>query len=130
MSGNTALIAANTGGSAVPMSSGGAAYVFTFNGTKWIQQQELTACSSMNACEFGISVAVSGTTALVRSEIGSASIGTPHLLWSDHVQRGFPITALTRCFSMADATTVFATLTPKSRGSWRSNFLSASGDFR
>jgi hypothetical protein len=43
----------------------GAAYVFVQNGTTWSQQQELTASDGANGDHFGISVAVSGNTALI-----------------------------------------------------------------
>lgn len=46
----------------------GAAYVFTFNGSAWIQQQRLTSSDGASYDEFGNSVALSGTTALVGAE--------------------------------------------------------------
>jgi FG-GAP repeat len=51
----------------------GAAYVFTFNGGTWVQQQELTASDGSAFDQFGWSVALSGTTALVGAE--SKTIG-------------------------------------------------------
>jgi FG-GAP repeat len=64
LSGNTALIGAEdkTIGS---NSDQGAAYVFTFNGSNWVQQQRLAANDGGLGDFFGSSVAVSGTTALV-----------------------------------------------------------------
>ena len=64
LSGTTALIGANqkTFGSNVAQ---GAAYVFTFNGSTWTQQQELTANDGAAYYVFGTSVALSGNTALV-----------------------------------------------------------------
>jgi nucleoside-specific outer membrane channel protein Tsx len=47
--------------------SQGVAYVFEQNGTKWIQQAELTASDAGFADEFGESVAVSGSTVVVGS---------------------------------------------------------------
>ena len=64
LSGTTALVGAlyhRVGSN----SNQGAAYVFTFNGSTWIQQQELTASDGAADDYFGISVALSGTTALV-----------------------------------------------------------------
>jgi hypothetical protein len=68
LSGTTALVGAynKTVGSNVVQ---GAAYVFTFNGSAWIQQQELTASDGSSNDYFGYSVAVSGTTALVGANI-------------------------------------------------------------
>ena len=43
----------------------GAAYVFTQNGTNWSQQAKLTASDGVAYDEFGFSVAVSGSTALL-----------------------------------------------------------------
>ena len=43
----------------------GAAYVFKFNGSTWVQQQELTASDGAVDDYFGNSVALSGTTALI-----------------------------------------------------------------
>ncbi|MGO8797337.1 MAG: choice-of-anchor D domain-containing protein [Candidatus Sulfotelmatobacter sp.] len=52
----------------------GAAYVFVESGGTWIQQAELTASDGANLDNFGVSVAVSGSTALVGApghEVGS-----------------------------------------------------------
>jgi FG-GAP repeat len=64
LSGTTALVGApgNTIGS---NEAQGAAYVFTFNGSTWVQQQELTANDGAPFDYFGTSVALSGTTPLV-----------------------------------------------------------------
>ena len=64
LSGTTALIGAyfKTIGSNTQQ---GSAYVFTFNGSTWSQQQELTANDGAAYDYFGSSVALSGTTALV-----------------------------------------------------------------
>ncbi|MHB8742805.1 MAG: FG-GAP repeat protein [Sulfuricaulis sp.] len=64
LSGTTALIGAYykyVGGK----SSVGAAYVFGFNGSTWVQQQELTASDGASGDYFGGSVALSGTTGVV-----------------------------------------------------------------
>ncbi len=73
LSGTTVLVGAilHTVGSNAGQ---GAAYVFTFNGSKWVQQQELTASNGAAVDEFGTSVALSGTTGLVgamENSIGS-----------------------------------------------------------
>jgi hypothetical protein len=54
----------------------GAAYVFSFNGSTWVQQQQLTASDGATNDYLGVSVAISGTTALVGASgktIGSNS---------------------------------------------------------
>ena len=43
----------------------GSAYVFRFNETSWVEEQRLTASDAAIGGEFGISVSVSGETALV-----------------------------------------------------------------
>jgi MYXO-CTERM domain-containing protein len=48
--------------------SQGAAYVFVQSGTTWTQQAELTASDGMEGDDFGISVSVSGGTALVGAD--------------------------------------------------------------
>src|ERR1700685_2556808 len=60
LSGTTALV-----GAIGANSEKGAVYVFTFNGSNWVQQQELTASDGAVADDFGWSVALSGTTILV-----------------------------------------------------------------
>ncbi len=86
LSGTTALIAAygkKIGGN----STQGAAYVFTFNGSTWVQQQELTASDGAAGDYFGQSVALSGTTALIGApyhSIGSETgEGTAYVFTSD-----------------------------------------------
>ena len=65
-SGDTALIGApeddTLGGE-----DAGSAYVFVRSGTRWVQQAKLTAADEGPGESFGISVAVSGNTALVGS---------------------------------------------------------------
>jgi hypothetical protein len=61
VSGDTAVVGANTTGG----SARGSVYVFTRTGTVWTQQQKLTASDAANFDEFGISVALSGDTAVV-----------------------------------------------------------------
>ncbi len=54
-------------------SNRGAAYVFVRNGTAWTQQQQLTAADGSVNAFFGLSVAISGQTAIVGAP--SASVG-------------------------------------------------------
>jgi hypothetical protein len=64
LSGDTALVGANwddVGANA----NQGSAYVFTRSGTTWTQQQQLIAPDGAGGDNFGISVALSGDTALV-----------------------------------------------------------------
>lgn len=63
ISGNTVLVGAYGVNSSVRDT--GAAYVFTRSGTAWSQQAKLTADDAALGDELGISVAVSGDTALV-----------------------------------------------------------------
>ena len=64
LSGNTALIGAfgddHAGGNGA-----GSAYVFVRNGAAWAQQAKLTASDAAASDQFGISVAVSGDTAVI-----------------------------------------------------------------
>src|SRR5262249_11922680 len=60
LSGSTALV-----GAIDKTSHTGAAYVFVRSGTSWTQQAELAASDAAPGDGFGISVALSGTTALV-----------------------------------------------------------------
>ena len=64
LSGDMALVGAaldNVGANA----NQGSAYVFTRNGTTWTEQQKLTASDGAGDDQFGVSVALSGDTALV-----------------------------------------------------------------
>jgi hypothetical protein len=64
LSGDTALVGANwddVGANA----DQGSAYVFTRSGTTWTQQQQLIASDGAEGDNFGVSVALSGDTALV-----------------------------------------------------------------
>lgn len=63
--GNTALIGAESSTIGSTLIGQGSAYLFTFDGASWIQKQELTASDPATADDFGISVALSGTTALI-----------------------------------------------------------------
>ncbi len=46
-------------------SQSGAAYVFRYNGTQWIEEAKLTASDAALGDQFGISVSVSGETAVI-----------------------------------------------------------------
>lgn len=59
LDGNTALVGADAGFGL------GKAYVFVRNGTTWSQQAKLTANDGANSDGFGMSVALSGTTAVI-----------------------------------------------------------------
>ena len=70
LDGETALVGAhwaNVGGN----TNQGAAYVFTRSGASWSQQQKLAADDGAAADQFGISVALSGETALVGADLAN-----------------------------------------------------------
>ena len=68
------------------------AYVFGRSGTHWSQQSELTASDSEAALGFGLSVAISGTTAVVgapfmNSDVGAAYVFVPSgTIWSQQAK--------------------------------------------
>jgi hypothetical protein len=70
LSGSTALVGAY--GAA---NQAGAAYVFTGSGSSWSQQQKLQASDASSTGQFGFSVALGGTAALIGAN-GSAHGGT------------------------------------------------------
>jgi len=65
--GDTALVGAF--GNDVLANSAGSAYVFVRSGTSWTQQAELLAADGQEGDQFGVSVAVSGDTALVGANL-------------------------------------------------------------
>jgi hypothetical protein len=67
LSGDTALVGA-TGDDVGTNADQGSAYVFVRNGTAWSLQQKLTAADGAAGDEFGVSVALSGDTALVGAD--------------------------------------------------------------
>jgi hypothetical protein len=81
LSGDFALIGARFA-AGVEESRAGAAYVFTFGtgpiGTRWSEVQKLTASDEITANEFGRSVALNGTTALVGA-LGSGTAGAVYV---------------------------------------------------
>jgi hypothetical protein len=50
----------------------GSAYVFRFDGTRWVEEQELTASDAAAYDDFGYSVSVSGDLALVGAELADS----------------------------------------------------------
>ena len=46
----------------------GAAYIFHFNGSQWVEEQKLFAADGIGHDQFGLSVALSGTIALIGAE--------------------------------------------------------------
>ncbi len=81
LSGNRALIGAdndqNNG------AAGGAAYVFTFDGTTWTEQAKLTPSDLRAAGYFGISVSLSGDRALIGSTGANAGKGAAYVFAFD-----------------------------------------------
>jgi hypothetical protein len=81
--GTTALVGAPFDN--VPPADAGSAYIFTYSGDSWTQQQKLTASDLEYNARFGFSVAISanGTTALVGSPnknvSGSAYAGSAYI---------------------------------------------------
>jgi hypothetical protein len=80
VSGDTAVIGAyreDTGGS-----SAGAAYVFTRSGGAWVEQAKLLASDAQSSDYFGVSVAVSGDTAVIgayQEDTGGSSAGAAYV---------------------------------------------------
>ena len=64
LSGNTALVASKGDDCTDGGDDCGAAYVFRFTGTSWVEEQKLTASNALARSRFGGSVSVSGNTAL------------------------------------------------------------------
>jgi nucleoside-specific outer membrane channel protein Tsx len=60
-------------------SNQGAAYVFVQSGTSWSQQAELTASDGAEGDQFGVSVAVSGGTALIAADGSNSSQGAAYV---------------------------------------------------
>ncbi len=66
--GSTAVVGALSGNSGT-----GAAYVFVRSGSTWSQQAELTPSDGFGGDDFGVSVAISGSTVLVGSPYSTAA---------------------------------------------------------
>jgi len=75
ISGDTALIGANSGDSAAVPDTG-SAYVFVRNGTTWSQQAKLTAGNAAGGDRFGASVGLSGDTCIVGAAGVDTSVGS------------------------------------------------------
>jgi hypothetical protein len=74
LSGTTVLVGAEQHSAAA-----GAAYVFKKNGSAWSQRAELAAGDGASGNEFGYSVSLSGTTALVGSDNSEAGAGSSYV---------------------------------------------------
>ena len=74
ISGSTALV-----GASGKNSSTGAVYVFVRSGQTWSQQAELTPPGGAANASFGISVAVSGSTAVVGASMKNAYVGAAYV---------------------------------------------------
>jgi hypothetical protein len=59
-------------------SNTGAAYVFTRSGSTWSQQAELTASDAAESTQFGFSVALTGSTAMVGAFEKEAATGAAY----------------------------------------------------
>ena len=66
ISGDTAIIGASCAGTE-GLSHSGAAYIFTYNGTSWVQTQKLIPDKPAAEDGFGTSVSISGYTAIIGS---------------------------------------------------------------
>ncbi|MGA2208203.1 MAG: FG-GAP repeat protein [Acidimicrobiales bacterium] len=70
----------------------GAAYVFARSGSVWSQQAELTASDGTPGGDFGNSVALAGSTAVVGADLESSSAGTAYVfvqngdVWSQQAE--------------------------------------------
>jgi hypothetical protein len=73
ISGSTVLVGAHQ------HAAKGAVYVFVRSGTIWTQQAELTAADGVSGDDFGYSVAISGSTALIGAPSKSLSRGVAYV---------------------------------------------------
>lgn len=71
INGDTIIVGADLSNS--PLSNTGAAYVFARTGSTWTQQQKLTASDAATDYRFGISLAISGDTAVVGADGAGAA---------------------------------------------------------
>jgi hypothetical protein len=74
ISGSTAVVGADT-----KNSNTGAAYVFVRSGKGWSQQAELTAADAAAGDEFGYSVAISGSTAVIGAPLKYNQAGAAYV---------------------------------------------------
>ena len=75
LSGETILVGANRDACATGNFCG-AAYLFRFDGTTWVEEQKLTASDAAPNSEFGKSVSLSGETVVVGANQGHCAAGT------------------------------------------------------
>ncbi|HUP92164.1 MAG TPA: Calx-beta domain-containing protein [Solimonas sp.] len=75
LSGDTALVGANQDDITAGGTNAGSATVFTRSGSVWSQQQQLTASDGRSNDRFGLSVALSGDTALVGARDDDTAAG-------------------------------------------------------
>jgi hypothetical protein len=73
ISGSTAVVGATY------HSQSGAAYVFLRSGTTWTQQAELTASDGLANDNFGLSVGISGSTAVVGARFKNSNTGAAYV---------------------------------------------------
>lgn len=95
LSGDTALVGA-FGNDISGIADIGAAYIFVRNGDAWSQQAELTASDKAAGDQFGVSVAISGDTALAGANVanpgGLADAGSAYVFtrsgnsWSEQAK--------------------------------------------
>ncbi len=62
---------------------GGAAYVFRYDGSSWVEEQKINASDMSGGDEFGISVALEGNTAVVGANGGISSTGAAYVFRYD-----------------------------------------------
>jgi hypothetical protein len=75
ISGDTVIIGAFRDDTAAGTDAG-SAYIFTRSGTAWTQQQKLTASDGATDDSFGVSVAISGDTAIVGAPLDDTAAGS------------------------------------------------------
>ena len=79
LSGNRALVGADSSGAS------GAAYVFFFDGTTWIQETKLTPNDGQNHEDFGSSVSLLGGRALIGAFNDNSGTGSAYVFTFDNV---------------------------------------------
>lgn len=79
MSGNTAIV-----GASGKESEKGAAYIFHFNGTNWVEQQKLISSDVAVGDEFGKSVSIYGSYAVIGANADDDYMGAAYLFHFDN----------------------------------------------
>ena len=97
LSGGTA-IAGSLFSDLVVAQNAGAAYVYTRTGGTWSQQAKLVAADASDGAEFGIGVALDGTTALIGAEFASGADGWTGAGYAFSASAGTCTTPLTEAF--------------------------------